>query len=45
VRKQATSLLASLQRKALLVDTATSTRSLRAKALRDRVWMSSVPAA
>jgi CheY-like chemotaxis protein len=36
VRNQATSLPASLQRKVLLVDTATSTRSLRAKALRDR---------
>lgn len=36
MRNQATSLPASLQRKVLLVDTATSTRSLRAKALRDR---------
>lgn len=36
MRNQATSLPASLQRKVLLVDTATSTRGLRAKALRDR---------
>jgi CheY-like chemotaxis protein len=37
VSNQKTSVLpASLQRKVLLVDTATSTRSLRAKALRDR---------